>query len=414
MNMKPSTSKPSQHQQNLKLMLQQVFNNQPTSRIEIAHQTGLNKSTISSLYNELDADQLFEEVGQGESTSSGGRRPKLVQINKKYGLIASFDFGYNHLHMMVNYLDGEINYFKQERINSNQLADILPIIDQQLDRVVAADNTINGLIGIGFSVHGVVLHDQILDSPFVDFDDINLQKHYHDKYHVPVVVENEANLSAIYERDFDDRYPNHNLVAVSIHRGVGAGVIINKQLYRGSHGLAGEIGRNVYLDPKTKKPRKIEDFCSEYALMQQLSQLTGKEVSRDSIQRLIEKHDPKIDSVIQAFSSLLARAIFGATVSYDPEVLYINSTLMDEVPELYVQLKAELVKLGQDQPIAIIKHSRYAQLLGAFSSVVKRYFDMDGLQLNFKYWMNLAEIFPGKSEYNFSQDFLFCPLQVRM
>ncbi|WP_367342398.1 ROK family protein [Limosilactobacillus sp.] len=383
--MKPSTSKPSQHRQNLKLLLQQVFNNQPTSRIEIAHQTGLNKSTISSLYNELDEQQLFEEVGQGESTSSGGRRPKLVRINKKYGLIASFDFGYNHLHMMVNYLDGEINYFKQERITSNQLADILPMIDRELDRVVSDNNTINGLIGIGFSVHGVVLHDQILDSPFVDFDDINLQKHFHDKYHVPVVVENEANLSAIYERDFDDRYPNHNLVAVSIHRGVGAGVIINNQLYRGSHGVAGEIGRNVYIDPHSKKPRKIEDFCSEYALMQQLSEVTGEKVDRDSIQRLIDQHDPQIDAVFRAFSSLLARAIFGATVSYDPEVLYINSTLMDEVPELYVQLKAELVKMGQDQPIAIIKHSRYAQLLGSFSLVVNRCFEMGHLQLHYTY-----------------------------
>lgn len=381
--MRPSTSKPSQHQQNLRLVLQQVFNHQPTSRIKIAHQTGLNKSTISSLYNELDAEQLFEEVGQGESTSSGGRRPKLVQINKKYGLIASFDFGYNHLHMMVNYLNGDINYFKEERITSNQLADILPLIDRQLDRVVAADNTINGLIGIGFSVHGVVLNNQILDSPFVDFDDVNLQKYYEDKYDVPVVVENEANLSAIYERDFDDRYPNHNLVAVSIHRGVGAGVIINNQLYRGSHGLAGEIGRNVYIDPQTKKARKIEDFCSEYALLQQLSKVTGDEINRDSVQRLIDRHDPQIDRVLRAFLSLLARAIFGATVSYDPEVLYINSTLMDEVPELYIQLKAELVKLGQDQPIAIIRHSRYAQLLGAFSLVVNRYFEMGHMQVHY-------------------------------
>ncbi|WP_283583008.1 ROK family protein [Limosilactobacillus difficilis] len=383
--MTPSTSKPFQHRRNLKLLLQQVFNHQPTSRIEIAHQTGLNKSTVSSLYNELDDQQLFEEVGQGESTSSGGRRPKLIQINKKYGLIASFDFGYDHLHMMVNYLDGEINYFKQERIHSNQLADILPIVEQQLDRVVASNNTINGLIGIGFSVHGVVLHDQILDSPFVDFDNINLQKHFEDKYHVPVVVENEANLSAIYERDFDDRYPNHNLVAVSIHRGVGAGVIINNQLYRGSHGLAGEIGRNVYLDPKTKQARKIEDFCSEYALLHELSQLEGHEVERDDLQRLIDRHDPAVDRKVRAFSSLLARAIFGATVSYDPEVLYINSILMDEVPELYVQLKAELVKLGQDRPIAIIRHSRDAQLLGSFSLVVNRCFQMHDLQLRFRY-----------------------------
>lgn len=381
--MKPSTSKPSQHRQNLKLLLQQVFNNQPTSRIEIAHQTGLNKSTISSLYNELDEHQLFEEVGQGESTSSGGRRPKLIRINKKYGLIASFDFGYNHLHIMVNYLDGQIDYFKQERITSNQLADILPMIDRELDYIVSKDNTINGLIGIGFSIHGAVFHDQILDSPFVDFDNINLQDHFHNKYHVPVIVENEANLSAIYERDFDDRYSNHNLVAISIHRGVGAGVIINDQLYRGSHGLAGEIGRNVYIDPNTKKPRKIEDFCSEYALMQQLSKVTGNKVNRDDIQRLINQHDPQIERVIRTFIVLLARAILAATVSYDPEVFYINSTLMDDVPELYEQLKAKLIKLGQDQPIVMIKDSRYAQLLGSFAAVVNRYFKMGYIHVHY-------------------------------
>ena len=69
---------------NKSLVLQMVLEREPISRADIAHVTGLNKATVSSLVNELLEEELIYESGPGES--SGGRRPVLLHFNKVAGI----------------------------------------------------------------------------------------------------------------------------------------------------------------------------------------------------------------------------------------------------------------------------------------------------------------------------------------
>ncbi len=96
------------------------------------------------------------------------------------------------------------------------------------------------------SIHGVVDNEQhVTYLPFHETEGISIAKKIKEITNVPVVVENEANLSALYERNFNHNLSYNNLIALSIHKGIGAGLIINNQLYRGANGKRVKLEKHL-------------------------------------------------------------------------------------------------------------------------------------------------------------------------
>ncbi|GHP14930.1 ROK family transcriptional regulator [Lentilactobacillus fungorum] len=374
------------HKQNLDLVLQQIFNNKIISRIDISRTLNLNKSTVSALYNELDEKGILKEVGSGESTSAGGRKPVLVKINEHYGYTINFDLGFRHLHVMGNYINGEVFYYQRIELGSRDIHKILEMIDQQIKISKQSDKTKHGLLGIGFSIHGIVQDNQIVNSPFIDMDGVDLADRYSKKYHVPVILENEANLSGIYERDFNDGKDKDNIIAISIHKGIGAGIILNKQLYRGFNGEAGEIGRSLMFTENfmDNKNDKVEDFCSEDAIIDQVEAQTKHEhLTREDLVQMNQAGDQIVQKELVHFTYAISRVIYNVAISFAPEELYLNSPLIEAIPSLFDEVVANTSKLGMKIPIRLIVHSGYATLLGCCSVVTHRVLDMDDYNLEF-------------------------------
>ena len=203
---------------NRKLVLQQLFNNRETSRAEIARQLNLNKSTVSSIYSELNELGLIEKVRQGESTSSGGRKPNLICLNRNYGFVASFNIGTAYMASMFNYINGEIIQYNRQPIKHFDILNIMQMIKDEIKEIEKVDQTGHGLLAIGFSIHGIVYHNKVLDSPFLELDGIDLQEYFEKEFGVPVVLENEANLSAVFENDYYASGRIKDLITISIHR----------------------------------------------------------------------------------------------------------------------------------------------------------------------------------------------------
>lgn len=308
-----ATGREQLHKRNLNLVLQQIFNNSIISRIDISHTLNLNKSTVSALYNELDKKGLLQEVGSGQSTNVGGRKPVLVKINEQYGYTISFDLGFHHLHVMGNYLNGEVFYYQRIELGSRDIQKILGMIDHQIKVSMQNDQTKRGLLGIGFSIHGIVQDNQVINSPFIDMEGVDLVELYSTKYRVPVLLENEANLSGVYERDFNDGKDKNNIIAISIHKGIGAGIILNRQLYRGINGEAGEIGRSLMFTENFtgSKNDKVEDFCSEDAIIEQVEVQTHQEnLTREDIVQRNRAGDKVVQSELKHFAYAISRVIY--------------------------------------------------------------------------------------------------------
>ncbi|PWF99486.1 ROK family protein [Levilactobacillus bambusae] len=372
------------HDQNLRLVLQQIFNNHPTSRIEISHQLDLNKSTVSSLYNTLMDRGFVSELGHGDASNAGGRKPTMVTINRQYGFTMTFDLGYHHLHAMANDLNANVLSYERIEMADHSLEEIIQTCEASIEQAIAGDATAHGLLGICFSIHGIIDHNRVTYTPFLSFQDVDFSKHFEDRFQVPVILENEANLSAIYERDFNGAHQVNSTVTFSVHHGLGAGIILNRGLYRGEHGEAGEIGRS--LAPTGQNDVKhVEEICSEDALINQIEQLKHEEnLDRNDIVALFKKNDHDTLGVLIHGAKVLAGVIYNMVTTFDPNAVFINSPLIEKIPEMLTWIQEDYQRYSLiEMPIKLTHNAQYATLLGGCSLITHHVLQMDNFDIYF-------------------------------
>lgn len=368
---------------NTKLVLQQIFNNDPISRIQVSRNLNLNKATVSEICSNLTDSQLVFEQGQGESSSSGGRKPTMMHINKKYGYTATFDIGFHYLDMMLNYIDGDVLSFEKLKIAGDDLTNYVDVIKGKISQLDSQE-TLKGLMGVAISVHGVVNKNKVISSPFIEMGKIDIVDEIQNVTDVPVVLENEANLSAIFERDFSNDGTGSNLVTISIHKGIGAGIIIDQNLYKGENGEAGEIGKQfiTYSNELTK----IENICSEDAIVAEIEKkknidnLTVKE-----LYQMFEAGDNDVVQVLKEASKLIAIIVHNINISFNPKQVFINSPLINNFTDVFTDIKTNLKELTNDNLVLkMSSDTKYATLLGGCSLITQEVLDLGDLNLVFK------------------------------
>lgn len=374
------------HDLNLKLVLQQIINHPATSRIEISHELALHKSTISSLYNTLMDQHLLTEIGQGAASNVGGRKPTMVTINQNYGYTVTFDLGYRHLHATANYADTTVIEYQRIDIVDQPITAMVAQCQAFLKKIGAAVETVNGLLGICFSIHGTIKDNQVIASPWIDMQNVDLVQLFEDQYQVPVLLENEANLSAIYARDFSQEQPYNSFVTLSIHRGIGAGIILNQQLSRGENGRGGEIGKTLTLLGPNTAGQSVESLCSEDALITRIENAKQVEhLDRDAIIKLFKDDDRDTERILRQACSVVAGLIFNVVTMLDPQAVFINSPLIEGLPELMDEIRGDYQDITQTEfPIHLIPKTQYVTLLGGCSLITHHVLDLDDYELRFQ------------------------------
>ena len=219
-----------------------IRENSSISRADIATSTGLNKGTVSSLVTELLNDKLISELGPGKS--SGGRKPVMLLFNQLAGYTVGIDLGVNYILGVLTDLQGNIYFEKQVNFTALTYEEILEELYTVIDLLISTAPTSHyGIIGIGVGVPGVVDSDKkILLAPNLNWRNVDLRSLLEQKYHLPVIIENEANAGAYGEKKFGAGKYFSNIIYVSVGVGLGVGLILNGELYRGNNGFSGEFG----------------------------------------------------------------------------------------------------------------------------------------------------------------------------
>lgn len=373
---------------NQQLVLQKLFNAEATSRSEIAAQLNLHKSTISSIYRDLDEMGYIEELGEGETSEIGGRRPKLVRFSRQYGYVMSFDMGHRHLRVSSVRLTGEVI---EEQVIHVQNQSVQAVIEQMQNLLKNADKlgTQQGLLGVAVGIHGVVDNNKVTYSPFFDYSQIDVAAALASVVDVPVLLENEANLAAVYTRDFHDYAKStiyQNLAVVNVHYGIGAGMIVEKRLYRGLHGQAGEIGRSAASVSADGHVVRLEDLYSEEAMLSRFASQTGRAVERDDFLAALKADDRTAQRMIGEWISGIAVAIFNLIQQNAPEAVFIHSRFIAELPDLLGEVVGAYQQMNPigDTEIFFANNSVYrATMLGGVALVTRNLLGLAGLDLRF-------------------------------
>lgn len=388
MGMTKKTDQDVMRENNKKLVLKTLFNAGQTSRSSIASAVHLQKSTVSSIILELHEDGLIEELGIGEASNAGGRRPNLIQFNYRYGYVLAFDMGARHLRYSVNYMNGEVIQKESLRLTGHSIKDVFQMMQQVISGLSAFD-TMNGLLGIAVSAHAPVHENEIRYSPFLELDSFSLLEALQEIVDVPIRFENEANLTAISIRDFwyySGEEPLSSLLALNIHNGIGVGTIINEQLYHGMQGLAGEIGRSVIY--KEGQVYRLEELYSEKAVMEKIAQQNGKqELTVEEFVSLIKSKDSFVLAVVDEWVTAIAQITYNLVQYGAPEAVFLSSRSLSQFPELLNRIFEEykaLNPLGETR-IEFTQHDIYeSSLLGGVALIARQVLGLESQDLIFK------------------------------
>ena len=370
---------------NEKLVLKEIFNHQNISRTEISKNLGINKATISSILNKLKSKSLVREVGEGDSTKSGGRKPILLKVNHLYGYFISLDLTYSSVEVMYNYFDGNVIQHESYKLLNDNVSSILDILKEHVD-VREKHDTIHGLLGMSISIHGVVDNDQnVIYLPFHKTDGVSITEMLKEFAQVPVMIENEANLSALYERNFKHSLSINNLIALSIHKGIGAGLIINNKLYRGANGEAGEIGKTLVskVSNNVETYHKIEDIFSQEALLQNLSHQLGETLTLSKLIQYYKERNSVVVQEMEQFINKIAILIHNLNTQFNPNAFYVNCPLINEMPEILEEIKEQFKQYSRNEiQIKLNSNVKYATLLGGTLAIIQKVLQIEDIQLD--------------------------------
>lgn len=408
---------------NSRLVLETIMNKQPISRAAISKELGLTKATVSAIVQELLLSELIQEIGSDDT--SLGRKPILLSLNKKCGYAICVEIGTSVISAMRADLLCEDRVIKQ--IATPSAGRLSDSVTGLIHSMCPEDQSPYGLVGICLGIHGITKHNEIIFTPYYEIADIPLGSLLSAHFDVPVFVHNEANLSAVGE--YAVLSGDHkNIANLSIHSGVGMGLILNGRLYTGHTGRAGEFGHTVIAKGGRRCPCGnrgcLEQYTSERAVLADYAEALNASELKDSdesaagntIHSIITRNSAGIPNAAEAplsagvpntavpdftqfvsavrsgnrtaagildhFIQNIAIGVSNILNCFDPEILFINSSFIREFPDLPERILAALAgSARRDLTLLPSCLNDTSTLIGGICIVVQNFLGIEHLSL---------------------------------
>jgi glucokinase-like ROK family protein len=238
---------------NLALILKHLFTRAPLSRAVLAELTGLNKSTVSSLVQELMDRRLVRELGQ--TAGSVGRPSIMLELNPQAGLLLSCELGVDFISVVCANFGAEVIWRQRESTRTQDQQAILNRMRVLLRQAAAEGQArcagCDRLLGLALGVPGLIdqARGTLLFAPNLQWRGVPLRDLLSAEFAgIPVFVDNEANMAALGETMFGAAKGYHEVLFISAGVGLGGAIVRDSQLVRGTAGFAGEFG-HMTMDP---------------------------------------------------------------------------------------------------------------------------------------------------------------------
>lgn len=221
------------------------------TRAELSRRTGLSRSAISDCVAGLLADGLLAQSPPATTAAGGragrGRRADLVRLPAASGALLGIDLGHSHITAAVASNTGEVLAERSDRLDVDhrpaEALDLAAALAGQALR--ASGRTMDEVLGVGCGIPGPLdVRTQIVRAPTIlsDWVDLNPAAELQRRLGRPVVVGNDADMGARGECAFGAARGIDDVLYVKASHGIGAGMVFGGRSYRGSVGIAGEIG----------------------------------------------------------------------------------------------------------------------------------------------------------------------------
>lgn len=324
-------------------ILRYIKNEGPISRADLAKRYKISKAAVSEIIANLLTQQYIIETGTGNSTSLGGRKPILLEFNPRSGYVIAIEIKRNYARVALSDLDA--NILKNTIIDFPRATSLKPIIKMIFD-VIDGYLQIKWVktakpVGIGLAIPGLINYHRgkIQESDTLkEWQGYPLKKAFEDHYDIETIIENDVKAMSLGECRFGGGKDINNLIYLWIGDGLGAGIIINGELYRGVSAAAGEIGYN---EPGSfireaddfkllyHGQKDFGDLLSEIELLKSAEKIFARtgfpyEITVDNILKAANEGHEQVKELLAEYGNLVGILCTNLVNTLNPEAIIIG------------------------------------------------------------------------------------------
>jgi predicted NBD/HSP70 family sugar kinase len=374
---------------NVTLLIELVRSAKTISRADLARQSRLSAPTVSTIVDHLLERGILVEVAT--APSNGGRPPVLLSIDPKAGYVIGIKLRGDGLTTVVCDLEAEIVSTRESAavLVGNPDAAFQAIVEQTKAVLKDAKIPRSKVLGVGIGLSGIIDSDSgvCLSSHLLQWINVELEDTLRKLLRLPVWVENDVNTLAVAEKWSGDAYDARDFVTLSVGRGIGLGIVINRSLYRGANGATGEFGHMIVEagGPKCECGRFgcLEAIVGEDALRRRVGERLGRDVSRDELISLVSSGDEATREIIESAGRKLGLAVANMITLLNPELLIIcgegtelGTSFLD--PIVTAVREQTFAGMGQRVEVKIQRWGDVAWAVGAATLVLRESFNLPG------------------------------------
>jgi predicted NBD/HSP70 family sugar kinase len=341
---------------NATTLLRLLLKQDSISRVELSRTTGLTKTTVSSIINEFIALGIVEESST-ISTGNVGKSPIPLHIRTDAVYTVGAHLGREKVKTVL--MDARMNIISRKRGVSYErlgpkgvLESLFLIIDDSM-KDAEKDNIKVGAIGIGIPgpldpQTGVVRHPP----KFRGWKDVPLGKIIHQRYKLPAWIENDANVGVLAEKWHGGGKDLKNFVYILVNEGIGAGAVVDNELYQGAYDYVGEIGHVLFYDHG--KFRYLEDISGVDILIKRARSQGLNIKNVKDISDLLQTNDKVACSIVKQLATWIGVAVINVIHIIGPEAVFIGGK-MAVLKDALIQPIREIVSqyLFGDQEVEV-------------------------------------------------------------
>jgi predicted NBD/HSP70 family sugar kinase len=342
---------------NLGVVLQQIAGGEPRSRARVAADTGLTRGTVSSLVGELIELDLLRETREDERSGRVGRPAHTLELGDRV-VAVGLEVNVDYLAVCVEDLTGTVRYERRVHTDNRRSSPgpVLSRLARMADQALAAIEEENLVpAGVGVALPGLVEAQTgtLLRAPNLGWSEISVADELSARLpHLPVRADNEANLAALAEHWQGVARDLENFVCVFGEVGVGGGIFVDGELFRGAHGFGGEFG-HLTVDPdgppcKCGSNGCLETFVGQEAIALRAGIPVGSggrthSVTKELVRRAGEGDADVLRSLSEA-GRYLGIGLASAVNMFDVDVVVLGGCFGPLAPWLADDVRTVLVE----------------------------------------------------------------------
>ncbi len=327
--MKPSNVR----EENIKQIINTLRNSEELlSRAQISRKISLSPPSVSKIINILINEGILIETREGDVGESGGRKPILLKINEKSGYLMGIYIERGMMIVLLANLLGEVVYKEIFSYEEEERFDRISFLKSNIQKTLENYGLQKeNIVYTGISVTGVFdpQNGVIKLAPNIKgWENIPLQKELQEYLDCTLVIENAVNMAVLAERWKGAINGCNSAVYIKVSEGIGAGILINGEIYRGHKNSAGEVGfmvsDNDYLSIQENNYGSMEKVCSTKFIEDKARKiLQKKDINLNEIITQASENE-KINEMLKDACQQLAIAIANIICVLSPETVVIG------------------------------------------------------------------------------------------